>query len=87
MAEAGLFIGWGEVVRGREKRALKLFNEAMQYWGVFSKKSRSSALTWPFLHHTVEISAASSCCGGRSSRSTRFAVTRSFSGGSPLCSS
>jgi hypothetical protein len=40
MAEAGLFIGWGEVVRGREKRALKLFNEAMQYWGGLQQKEQ-----------------------------------------------
>ncbi len=26
MADAGLFIGWGEVVRGREERALEVFN-------------------------------------------------------------
>jgi hypothetical protein len=40
MAEAGLFIGWGEVVRGREKRALELFNEAMQYWGSLEQEGR-----------------------------------------------
>jgi hypothetical protein len=33
MADAGLFIGWGQVVRGREKRALEVFNESVQYWG------------------------------------------------------
>ncbi|HEX7428423.1 MAG TPA: hypothetical protein VF328_16175 [Mycobacterium sp.] len=33
MAEAGLFIGWGVPVRGREKRALDLFNGTMQYYG------------------------------------------------------
>jgi hypothetical protein len=32
-AEAGLFIGWGVPVRGREKRALDLFNETMEYYG------------------------------------------------------
>ena len=32
MAEAGLFIGWGQVVRGREQRALDVFNETMQYY-------------------------------------------------------
>ncbi len=31
MADAALFIGWGAVVRGREKEALESFNEAMQY--------------------------------------------------------
>jgi hypothetical protein len=33
MAEAGLFIGWGQVVRGREKRAVQVFNESVEYWG------------------------------------------------------
>jgi hypothetical protein len=33
MADAGLFIGWGQVVRGREKRALEVFNESVEYWG------------------------------------------------------
>jgi hypothetical protein len=33
MAEAALFIGWGQVVRGREEQALERFNETMQYYG------------------------------------------------------
>jgi hypothetical protein len=33
MADAGLFIGWGEVVRGREKEAVDLFNEVLGYYG------------------------------------------------------
>jgi hypothetical protein len=33
MADAGLFIGWGEVVRGREERALEVFNETLQFYG------------------------------------------------------
>ena len=33
MAEAGLFIVWGQVVRGREKRAVEVFNESVEYWG------------------------------------------------------
>jgi hypothetical protein len=32
MADAGLFIGWGEVVRGRETQAVELFNEALEYY-------------------------------------------------------
>ena len=31
MADAGLFIGWGEVVRGRETEALGVFNETLAY--------------------------------------------------------
>jgi hypothetical protein len=33
MADAALFIGWGQVVRGREKRAVQVFNESVEYWG------------------------------------------------------
>ena len=33
MADAGLFIGWGQVVRGREQRAVQVFNETVEYWG------------------------------------------------------
>jgi hypothetical protein len=32
MADAALFIGWGQVVRGREKRAIQVFNESVEYW-------------------------------------------------------
>ncbi len=33
MAEAALFIGWGQAARGREKAALEVFNEGLQYFG------------------------------------------------------
>ncbi len=33
MADAALFIGWGQVVRGREKKAVEVFNESVEYWG------------------------------------------------------
>ncbi len=33
MADEALFIGWGEVVRGRERKAVEVFNEALQYYG------------------------------------------------------
>ena len=33
MADEALFIGWGEVVRGRESKALDVFNESLQYYG------------------------------------------------------
>lgn len=32
MAGAALVIGWGQVVRGREQKALQVFNEAIQYY-------------------------------------------------------
>jgi hypothetical protein len=33
MAGAAVFIGWGPVVRGREKQALQVFQESMEYYG------------------------------------------------------
>jgi hypothetical protein len=33
MADAGLFIGFGDPVRGRESQAVELFNETMVYYG------------------------------------------------------
>jgi hypothetical protein len=38
MADAGLFVGWGPVVRGREQRALEVFNEAIQYYATLQQK-------------------------------------------------
>jgi hypothetical protein len=33
MADAGLFIGWGAPVRGREAKGLEVFNETLTYFG------------------------------------------------------
>ena len=33
MADAGLFIGWGAPVRGREAQGLEVFGEALAYYG------------------------------------------------------
>ncbi len=33
MTMGALFIGWGSTVRGREQKALEVFQEALQYWG------------------------------------------------------
>jgi hypothetical protein len=32
MADAGIFIGWGVPVRGREQKALQVFQESVEYW-------------------------------------------------------
>jgi len=40
MAEAGLFLGWGQVVRGREKQALERFNESMQLYARLQDQGR-----------------------------------------------
>jgi hypothetical protein len=33
MAGEALFLGWGPVVRGREQKALQVFQETMEYYG------------------------------------------------------
>jgi hypothetical protein len=40
MADAGLFIGSGEVVRGREDRALDVFNETIELYGQMQSDGR-----------------------------------------------
>jgi hypothetical protein len=40
MADAGLFIGWGQVVRGREGRALDVFNETVAFYGQLQSDGR-----------------------------------------------
>jgi hypothetical protein len=33
MADAAIFVGWGQIVRGREAKALAVFNESVAYYG------------------------------------------------------
>jgi hypothetical protein len=40
MADAGLFIGWGQVVRGREGQALDTFNDTVGYFGRLQEDGR-----------------------------------------------
>jgi hypothetical protein len=40
MAEAGLFVGWGAPVRGREAKSLEVFGEGVEYWGRLQQDGR-----------------------------------------------
>jgi hypothetical protein len=40
MAERGLFIGWGQSVRGREAKGLEVFNEAVAFAGRLQEEGR-----------------------------------------------
>jgi hypothetical protein len=40
MADAGLFVGWGEPVRGREGPGLQVFQEALEYDGRLQQEGR-----------------------------------------------
>jgi hypothetical protein len=49
MADAGLFIGWGEIVRGREERAVEVFNETVGYYGRLQEEGRIESFELAFL--------------------------------------
>jgi hypothetical protein len=40
MAERMLFVGWGQVARGREERALEVFNETLGLYGRMQQDGR-----------------------------------------------
>jgi hypothetical protein len=40
MAGDALFLGWGQVVRGREQLALQVFQEAVGFYGELQKEGR-----------------------------------------------
>jgi hypothetical protein len=49
MADAGLFIGWGEVVRGREGGAVDGFNEVVEFIGQLQGDGRIESFEICFL--------------------------------------
>lgn len=40
MAGEALFLGWGPVVRGREQKALQVFQETIEYYGRLQQERR-----------------------------------------------
>jgi hypothetical protein len=49
MADRMLFIGWGEVVRGREERASTVFDEVVGFYGRCQQEGRIERLEAVFL--------------------------------------
>jgi hypothetical protein len=49
MADSGLFIGWGQVVRGREGAAVDGFNEFVQFCGQLQDDGRLESFEICFL--------------------------------------
>jgi hypothetical protein len=49
MADAGLFVGWGPVARGREKDAVELFNEILAYYGRLAEEGEIESFEPVFL--------------------------------------
>jgi len=40
MAGAAMFLGWGEVIHGREQKALEVFGEVVEYYGRLQQEGR-----------------------------------------------
>jgi hypothetical protein len=40
MANAGLFIGWENPVPGRERQAMRVFNESLQYYSALQQQGK-----------------------------------------------
>jgi len=49
MSDDALFIGWGEVVRGREEKAVEVFNETVQYYGQLQQDGKIESFAPYFL--------------------------------------
>ncbi len=49
MAEAGLFIGWGGVARGREQEAVELFSEILGFYGRLQEEGEIESFEPVFL--------------------------------------
>ena len=49
MADDALFIGWGEVVRGRERKAIEVFNESLQYYAQLQEDGKVESVEPWFL--------------------------------------
>jgi hypothetical protein len=49
MADAALFVGWGNAVRGRERQALKVFGDAAEFYGRLQQEGEIESVEPVFL--------------------------------------
>jgi len=49
MAQGALFIGWGEIPAGKARKALKVFNEAVEFWKRMQKSGEIDSFEHVFL--------------------------------------
>jgi hypothetical protein len=76
MADAALFVGWGNAVRGRERQALKVFAEAAEFYTRLQQEGEIESFEPVFLELTAVISAASSSSAASEKSSDVSAHTR-----------
>ena len=80
MADSGLFIGFGAPVRGRERQAIKVFNEAFEYYSRLQQDGEIDSFEPVLLQpHGGELGGFS-CCAVTRTNSRAFAAAKSSSG-------
>ena len=85
MAEAALFIGWGEVARGREKRALDVYSDSLST-GRLQQEGRIERFDVAVLNPTGGDLGGFIMLRGTAEQIDSPAVPRSFSGYRAVCS-
>jgi hypothetical protein len=56
MADEALFIGWGEVVTGRARRSIEVFNEAIRYYAGLQEQGKIDGLdAWLLAPHGGDL--------------------------------
>jgi hypothetical protein len=66
ITDFGLFIGFGPPIRGRERQALAVFNEAMQYWTRLQQQGEIESFESVFLEpHGGDLSGFTLVRGDR----------------------
>ena len=80
MADFGLFIGFGAPVQGRERQAIKVFNEVFEYYSRLQQEGEIESFERFFSRRTAGNSEASSSCAVTRTNSRASAPARSSSG-------
>ena len=66
MADAAIFIGWGNPVRGREEKALGVFGESVAYWNSLQQEGAIEAVeTFLLAPHGGDLSGFAVLKGDR----------------------
>jgi hypothetical protein len=56
MADEALFLGWGDIVHGREAKAVEVFNESVQYYGQLQQDGKVESFeAWFLSPHGGEL--------------------------------
>lgn len=57
MSDDAVFLGWGEVVRGRESRAIEVFNESIEYYSKLQQEGKIESFEpWFLTSHGGDLS-------------------------------